>query len=169
MGMLRKLERVKQRQLAKEAKPTFGLPPGMYEAFPGEELVRGDRLGLPEDIHRNIDYFTRELLRQWMAKPDKDTVRYLGMLAILHDDLEGAYTYLLPMEEGIVHLKKLASDNGLIYVDSFDDDIRQPVPGHIHPLPVYVFVDVTGVRNVGIFFMDKAVQPLRGDETPESL
>lgn len=154
MGMIQKLERLKQQR--QQQPIARGIPPGMHEMFPGEELVSGDRLPIHPAVTAALDHFMLVLLRQWQDIPNHDTVAYLGMIAIIGNDLSGAFLNLMPMEEGIQHLKALAAKGKLIYsAEVFDDDIRRPAPDHMIPLPIYVFADAKHQRNVGIFFLDK--------------
>lgn len=159
MGMIQKLEQLKRhRQKEKQGKEPvkIGIPPGMHEMFPGEELVTGDRLPLHPAVTAAIDHFMLVLLAQWQGIPDHENIPHLGMIVIIGDDLSGAFLNLMPREEGIGHLKALAAEGKLIYsAEVFDDDIRLPVPDHMVPLPIYVFVEAMGQRNVGIFFLDK--------------
>jgi hypothetical protein len=155
MGMIQKLERLKQ-QKRQKVPAGIGIPLGMHEMFPGEELVAGDRLPIHPAVTATLDHFMRVLLSQWQSTPDHETVAYLGMIAIIGNDLSGAFLNLMPMEEGIQHLKALAAKGKLIYsAEVFDDDIRRPVPDHMIPLPIYVYADAKQQCNVGIFFLDK--------------
>lgn len=154
MGMIQKLERLKQRR--QQQPIDRGIPPGMYEMFPGEELVSGDRLSIPPAVTAALGHFMLVLLRQWQDIPNHEEVEYLGMIAIIGDDLSGAFLNLMPREEGIKNLKALAADGKLIYsAEAFDDNIRRPAPDHMIPLPIYVFAEAMQQRNVGIFFLDK--------------
>lgn len=155
MGMLRKLNRVRERQLAKTAKPTFGLPPGLVvDEHPDEDLVPGERLDLgnARDI---VEQCMQSLVNQWLANPSHTIINYVGMIAVLSEDPEGAFTNLLPLEEGIKNLKSLAAQGTIIYYDRFDNDIRKPVPDHMYALPIYVFTKHEKGAKVGVFFLGK--------------
>jgi len=157
MGMLQKLENLKRQQLAKAAKPTFKVVAvHTTKENPVEAMETLEHLGFSQKVQEIIDCSVQRLVNEWLARPDHEVVNYLGMVALLAESDDGAYLNLLPLEEGITNLRWLAEQRTLVYMDRFDSDIRKPVPGHMHKLPIYVFVRLSNEKaNVGIFFMGK--------------
>ena len=142
MGMLTKLKTLSEQQHARQ--PSTPPPPQPDMKY---------RRRIPTHLLPLVIHHSRELMEEFLDRPDWRTTRYLGMIIVRGaPDESGAFTKLVTLDEGIAELKSFGAKNWIPFDGHIEGLLRGDPPQPIaqrYCFPLYVSTPEGG----GIMFI----------------